>query len=122
MSSGLQNFGFDPTNPIIIGKDASINFPTADLQAANVASAEWALFALRPEESTSQSALVTKTVAGGGITLTNNGTSVDFTVTLNPADTSALAGGDYFHRLDYVHTDGRELEAARGNGRLTPRV
>ena len=64
---------------------------------------------------------MTKTV-GSGITLTDNAPNVDVVVTLAPADTSALAGGDYFHRLDYVHTNGDQFEAARGTGRLTPRV
>ncbi|MGI9493814.1 MAG: hypothetical protein ACR2QF_15565 [Geminicoccaceae bacterium] len=121
MSSAQQDFGFNRADPVIVGKTAQVQFTIANLTAAEVASAEWALFTLRPEEEPSQTALVTKTV-GSGITLTDNAGSLDVLVSLDPDDTSTLPGGDYFHRLDYVHTNGDQFEAARGTGRLTPRV
>ena len=124
MSVSQQDFGFDPTNLAIIGKTITIPFVISNIQTADIASAEWSLFTLTPEEDPNRTALVTKTNASG-ITLTNNGSNVDAVVTLDPADTTLptqLAGGDYFHRLDYVHTNSDQFEAARGKGRLTPRV
>jgi len=118
MSVSNQNFGFTDGDPVIIGKTAQVQFTIANLTAADVASAEWSLFALRPIEDPTQTALVTKT----DLALTDNAGSLEVLVTLDPADTSALAGGDYFHRLDYVHTNGDQFEAARGTGRFTPRV
>ena len=125
MSVSQQDFGFDRTDLAIIGKTRTIPFVISNIQVADIASAEWALFTLTPEEDPNQTSLVTKTVAGGGINLANNGSDVDVVVTLDPADTALptpLAGGDYFHRLDYVHTGGDQFEVGRGRARLTPRV
>lgn len=121
MSVAQQNFGFDAADPVIIGKKATIQFDIPNLLVSGVASAEWALFSLRPEENASQTPLFTKTV-GSGIGLTDGAAGLEVLVTIDPGDTSLLAGGDYFHRLDYVATGGDEFEAARGTGRLTPRV
>jgi hypothetical protein len=114
MSKGNQNFGFDPDDPVIIGKTATIVVFVADLTAAEVTSADWRLFDRTPAEG-AISPLVTKSTGGSGVT---------FTIALDPADTldPELEGSDYFHRIDYVHTDGSDLEAARGMGRLTPRA
>ena len=121
MSSAQQDFGFNRADPVIIGKTAQVQFVIPNLTAANVASAEWALYVLRPIEDPNQTALVTKTV-GSGIALADGASGLEVLVTLDPADTTSLAGGDYFHRLDYVHTSGDQFEAARGTGRLTPRI
>lgn len=121
MSIAEQNFGFDAADPVVIGKIARIQFVIPNLLIAGVTSAEWALFSLRPEESVSQTPLVTKTV-GSGIALTDGVGGLEVLVTIDPGDTASLSGGDYFHRLDYVATGGDLFEAARGVGRLTPRV
>lgn len=121
MSKGNQNFGFDPDDPVIIGKTATITVFVAGLTAAEVASADWRLFDRTPAEGTI-SPLVTKSTGGSGLTVANVTGGVNFTVLLDPADTSALEGGDYFHRVDYVHTDGSEHESGRGMGRLTARA
>ena len=85
-----------------------------------MASAKWILAASDPNVGT-VTALVTKTV-GSGIVLADSGSDLLVTVTVDPSDTSALEASDHFYRLDYVHTDGSQYQAARGTGRLTPRV
>ena len=119
MSVSRQEFGFTTGDPVIAGRTFVLQFTIASLTAAEVASAEWVLIDINPIEGTPTS-LVTKTV-GAGIVLTDDAAGLLVTVTVDPADTAALSG-DYFHRFDYVHTDGSSYEGARGTGRLTPRA
>jgi hypothetical protein len=42
--------------------------------------------------------------------------------TLNHVDTASLAGGVYFHRLDYVSTTGAEFEWLCSSGKHAARV
>ena len=121
MSLGEQNFGFDPANPVVLGKKIEILFVIPDLLVAGVSSVEWILADTSPRETPSPNVSVTKTNVSG-IQLTDGAEGLEVLVTMDPIDTAALSGGDYFHRLDYVHTDGSEQEAARGTGRLTPRA
>ena len=120
MSLAGQNFGFADSDPVIIGKTFVIQFTIADLQVANVVSAEWILAETDPAEGTSTPD-ITKSL-GSGIALQDSGADLLVTVTVDPDDMTDLAPGDYFHRLDYEHTDGSQYEAARGIGRLTPRI
>lgn len=121
MSIAEQDFGFDPKDLVVIGKTAKRQFLIPALQVSGVTSAEWALFDLSPEEQSGQTARVTKTV-GSGLALSDVGSDLQVDLTLDPADTVNLAGGDFFHRLDYVAASGDQVEALRGTGRLTPRV
>ncbi|MEM9670660.1 MAG: hypothetical protein AAF950_17220 [Pseudomonadota bacterium] len=120
MSLSGQDFGLTDGDPVILGKTFVVQFTITGLQASEVVSAEWILADQDPGIGTS-TPIVTKTV-GSGITLTNSGADLQVTVTVDPADTATLTAGDYFHRLDYVHSDGSQYEAARGTGRLTARV
>lgn len=72
-------------------------------------------------ETPTPNVLVTKTNVSG-TQLTDGAEGLELLVTLDPADTAALTGGDYFHRLDYVSTTADEVESLRGRGRLTPRI
>lgn len=120
MSLSGQDFGATDGDPVILGKTFVLQFTITGLQASEVVSAEWILADQAPGQGT-QTPIVTKTI-GSGIALADSGSDLQVTVTVDPADTSALTAGDYFHRLDYVHTDGSQYEAARGTGRLTARV
>lgn len=120
MSLSGQDFGKTVGDPVILGKTFVLQFTITGLQASEVTSAEWILATEDPSLG-SASVLVTKSV-GSGIVLTNFGADLQVRVTVDPADTSALTAGDFFHRLDYTHTDGSQYEAARGIGRLTARV
>jgi len=120
MSLSGQDFGKTIGDPVILGKTFVLQFMITGLQASEVTSAEWILATEDPSLG-SASVLFTKTV-GSGIVLTNVGSDLHVTVTVDPGDTSALDAGDYFHRPDYAHTDGSQYEAARGIGRLTARV
>ena len=120
MSLSNQNFGFTDGDPVILGKRNVIKFTISDLTAAEVDSAEWVLMDISPVEGT-PTALVTKSTSSG-IAVADGSSGLEATITLEGSDTSSLSGGDYFHRLDYVHTDGALYEAARGTGRLTPRA
>lgn len=121
MSLAQQNFGFDPKNPVILGKTNRFQFDIPNLLVSDVSSMEWILADLSPVETPTPNVLVTKT-NGSGIALTDGPEGLEVLVTLDPADTAALAGGDYFHRLDYISTTADEVESLRGRGRLTPRV
>ncbi|MGI9420408.1 MAG: hypothetical protein ACR2RA_21515 [Geminicoccaceae bacterium] len=121
MSIGEQDFGFDPKEPVALGKTIVIQVDIPNLLISGVTSAEWALFQSNPQEQPTQTALVTKTI-GAGIALTDGASGLEVLVTLDPGDTSALAVADYYHRLDYVASGGGQHEAARGRARLSARV
>lgn len=121
MSIGQQDFGFDPKNPVILGKTNRFQFDIPDLLVSEVSSMEWILADLSPVETPTPTVLVTKTV-GSGIALTDGAAGLEVLVTLDPVDTVLLPGADYFHRLDYVSTSSDQFESLRGRGRLTPRV
>ncbi len=120
MTVSGQDFGTADGAPVVIGKTFVVEFTIADLQSSEVSSAEWILADEDPGPGT-PTILVTKTV-GSGIVLIDSGDDLQVTVTVDPSDTEDLDASDYFHRLDYVHTDGSEFEAARGTARLTGRV
>lgn len=122
MSLSGQDFGKTIGDPVILGKTFVLQFTITGLQASEVVSAEWILASEDPNLGT-PTTHITKTV-GSGIVLANSGSDLLVTVTVDPTDMTdiSLPAGDYFHRLDYVHTDGSQYEAARGIGRLTARV
>ncbi len=122
MSIGQQDIGFDPKDPIIKGKTNSFVVTIPSLQVAEVSSAEWVLLDLSPVETATPSAEVTKTTGAGEITLADVGSDLQATITIDPADTSTLAGTDFYFHLDYIAVAGGEHESVRGRIRLTPRA
>lgn len=116
MTVSGQDFGTTDGSPVVVGKTIVVEFTIADLQSSEVTSAEWILADKNPEDD-DPSILITKTV-GSGIVLADSGTDLQVTVTVDATDTEDLDAGDYFHRLDYVHTDGSSYESARGTARL----
>ena len=121
MSIGQQNIGFDPKDPIIKGKTNVFRVDIPNLTAAEVTSAEWVLLALSPVEIASPDVELTKTTASG-ISLNDDGTDLQATITTDPADTASIEGTDLYYRFDYVETTGGEHESVRGRIRLTPRA
>jgi hypothetical protein len=67
-------------------------------------------------------AVLTKTTAGGGITLVLASTTWTATVLINPADTDAIAPGAYYHELSVKDASGNVVNVTIGTLTLAPSV
>ena len=120
MTLDAQNFGFTASSPVVLGKNIVLAFTIEGVVASDLSAAEWSLFDFQPiGGGTAPTAVITKTV-GSGIALTDDGTDLTVTVSIDDSDQVDMAPGDYWHRLDYTKTSGDEVQAARGLARLSP--
>lgn len=121
MSKGEQNIGFNRFKLVTIGKQYQVNWEIPGRALADLASVQYILADKDPEVDSTAAILVTKTV-GSGIVLTGSNDNVYALVTVDGADTTGLAQGSYFHRLDYVTTGGALHENGRGAVKAVRRV
>ena len=107
MAYGGQNIGFGD-EIVFAGDPARANVSiTSGGDASDVIAAQWGIFALSPNETTSaQTALVLKTL-GDGVSVADGASAgiVIASVVTDEGDTTGLAG-DYYHEMTITTADG----------------
>lgn len=99
-----------------VGEDKDIVF--TDVNGTNLTGA--AITWIMAESKVSTAVLITKTVAGGGITLTNPAAGI-YTVHLDPVDSTNLDHGVYYHEA-MITLGGVVSKAVIGSATLRPNV
>jgi len=95
------------------GNYRQIVFYIEDVSTVTGGTAEWAMSTT--EEATGSQAIL-KTSGGFGITLSGK----NVTVTLEPADTTGITAGSYYHELRLVDTVGQPTTPAIGTVTILP--